>query len=71
MTKAELIAEKSAMKTELQNLRQGIKGVFSHDSMQNIELEIQKITTRINLIDMELSIMNQEEAFAKEQAFEE
>ena len=71
MTKAELMAEKSAMKTELQNLRQGIKGVFSHDSMQNIELEIQKITTRINLIDMELSIMNQEEAFAKEQAFEE
>lgn len=70
MTKAELIAEKSSMKIELQNLRTSVKGVFSYEKLQQINIEIDKINIRMSLIDKELEIINLEEAFAKEQAAE-
>lgn len=67
MTKAELIAEKSTIKTELQLLRQQTKGVFTYKEMEKIRLELEKINTRMSLIDKEIEILTEEELFSKEQ----
>ena len=67
MTKAELIAEKSTIKTELQLLRQQTKGVFTSKEMEKIRLELEKINTRMSLIDKEIEILTEEELFSKEQ----
>lgn len=67
MTREELIREKIAIKEELQSLRNAIKSVATQNGMQNIQLEISKVNTRLSLIDKELELVQLEENFVKEQ----
>ena len=67
MTKEELIREKIAIKEELRALRNAIKSVSTQNGMQNIQLEISKVSTRLSLIDKELELVQLEESFVKEQ----
>lgn len=67
MTREELIREKIAIKKELQALRNAIKSVSTQNGMQNIQLEISKVNTRLSLIDKELELVQLEESFVKEQ----
>lgn len=67
MTREQLIAEKLALKTEYNLLRKQISSVTTSNGFQNIQLEIQKIDTKMNLIDKELELVQLEENFIKEQ----
>lgn len=63
----ELLEEKIAMQEEYKLIRNAIKSVTTHNGMQNLQLEINKLDTRLTLIDKELELVQLEENFLKEQ----
>lgn len=62
MNREELIREKLALKIEYNLLRKQISSVTTSNGFQNIQLEIQKIDTKMNLIDKELELVQLEES---------
>ena len=62
----ELLEEKIAMQEEYKLIRNAIKSVTTHNGMQNLQLEINKLDTRLTLIDKELELVQLEENFLKE-----
>ena len=66
MTKKDLLEEKLALKIEYQNLRKQISSVSTLNGFQNIQLEISKVDTKMNLIDKELELVQLEENLLQE-----